>query len=366
MSTGHDDAGNSLRDIMKAGQRKLEAEQLEPLSQTHDMERMIADSRALFAKRCSGELKPIKLPFPKLGEALNGGLWPGLYFIIGHTGSGKSQLALQVGLKAAEEGTPVLYIGLELDGPQLLARLAGLVEKTRWSSFYYGKREVNPKTYASLKKLPIRLEMGKSFGWSYDRIGPVVAAMRKKHGKAPVVILDFLQLVQSPETEREDLRERIGKASYAARMAAKDHQASVLLISSVSRAHYQKMVTGGIHKDGTPKMPAGELVGTGKESGETEFSADAVLVLTSDAKAGRMQLEKNYKSSWVWVAIAKQRGGQKGWFPLTFNGGWFTEPTAEQRDIYKRKRSTSGDSGDTSGSSTGDGPSKVPTGGFGR
>lgn len=314
---------------------------------------LLDHAAAKMLSRAKGEERPVELPWPSVNRALGGGMWPGCYTLVGNTGSGKSQLALQAALEAALAGVPVVYFGLELGRVDLVARLLGLLAKKKWSRLYLGERpDGGPPGYAempgeplqallaehgpTLRRIPFRLELGGAYEWDYTRLTRVVEAATEAHGRPPFVVLDFLQLVQSPPKAREELRERIGKAAYLGRRVARDQEAVVLLVSSTAREHYRKLNgmkpltrAGTVVKKGKAAFeePASWLVGTGKESGEVEFAMDGLFVLVSEPWGGSM----SGGSSPIHFGIAKIRAKPQGfpslgWVPLRFNGGWFTEP----------------------------------------
>lgn len=294
------------------------------------------------SRRRAGDEKPIPLPWGNLNQTLGGGLWAGVHVLVGGTGTGKSQWALQVAYEAAREGTPVLYIGLELDRLGLIARLAGLVSKVPWSKLYTGGASLTEDEFMrafgaseALAELPIHLELGDAYGWSYDRLARRAEAIAAKYAETLkakdadgrpldarpfLVVLDYLQVVASPleKDGREDLRQRIQMASYAAREVARKHNAAVLLLCSTARNSYEAL-------DGDEKpyeRPAGAMVGLGKESGEIEYAADTVLVMAREA----FEKDKPRKS---FVGVAKMRAGKlgsvadygPGWHPMTFEHG---------------------------------------------
>lgn len=306
------------------------------------------DALARMKARAEGSEKPIPLPWPSVAAELGGGLWPGMYVLVGNTGSGKSQWALQAALHAAREDIPVLYIGLELGRLDLVARLVGLISGRKWSRLYLGSdpgelAEVEARhgeALAELRRLPFHLEMAPPHGWDYRRLDGAAWAMRERYpeavpGKRPfLVVLDFLQLVASPPTAREDQRERIGKAAYAGRAVARDYGAAVVLVSSTAREHYGTLAGEDPPKKKGSKPPpplgkgnAGRLVGLGKESGEVEYAGDGALVLAAEPwPDGRPPADGMH----VWLAVAKVRAkpeGASGWVPLRFDGGRFREPT---------------------------------------
>jgi len=310
--------------------------------------------------RAEGREKPIALPWTSVAKELGGGLWPGLYVLVGNTGSGKSQWALQVALEAARAGVPVLYVGLELGRLDLVARLVGLVTKKKWSRLYLGTdpaemREVEDRhgeALAELGRVHFHLAIAPSHGWSYPELDAAATTMREvypeKKYPSILVVLDFLQLVASPKNAREDLRERIGRAAYTGRAVARERNAAVILVSSTARDNYATLT--GEKKDGNAAtIPLGQgdpgrLVGLGKESGEVEYAADAALVLA------RKRWEKGEPAPPVWFAVSKIRARPEdvtGWVPLNFDGGRFEELTAEEREAEhkpeKKKARNGGD-----------------------
>lgn len=284
-------------------------------------------------RRANGTDKPIALSWPRLAQGLGGGLWPGCHFLVGATGAQKSQWALQIALEAAMQGVPSRYIGLELDDLGLVARLLTLAAKGSatccfWSDLYTGRLGLAGKSAlddladaygAELARLPFYLDTDQGAGgWPYTGLDPAVAQLRAAYpeskGRPVLVVVDFLQLVGGVDGAREELRERIGKAAYAAREAARKHNAVILVLSSTARQNYGDLQVE-IGVDGMPTTAPAGLVGLGKESGEVEFAADSVLALCKAAS----------DPDTVWLAVAKQRAGATGWYRLETERGYFRE-----------------------------------------
>jgi replicative DNA helicase len=312
--------------------------------------------------RAAGRERPIASPWAPLNDALAGGFWPGLHVLVGNTGSGKSQLALQLAVEAARNDVPVLYVGLELGRVDLVARLLGILTRRRWSRLYLGAggpgelaelRARHGEAFAELGRMPFHLDVCPPMGWSYTELTRKAQGMRARYperldayghaipGSRPLlIVLDFLQLVGSPPDTREDLRERIGHAAYAARAVARDLDAAVILVSSTARDNYAK-VDGD--KDGAKGPALGEgsparFVGLGKESGEVEYAADSVLVLCRDlAQEPRKDGDEAWSTVWLALAKARARGegpeAQRGWVELRFNGGRFEVGRAPRREV---------------------------------
>jgi replicative DNA helicase len=302
-------------------------------------------------RRRAGEEKPVPLPWSRVSEELHGGLWPGCWILVGGTGVGKSQWAFEVAYNAAvRHAVPVVYVGLELDETGLVARLAALgmhgrtyPDRVPWSGLYLGRGTPDPLRWfdgpgvgadvlAELDAAPFYLETGDArggaSGWSYREIARLAEDLRAAHPDGPaLLVVDFLQLVGSDPTagHREDLRERIGNAAYAARMAARKHNISVLLLSATARGYYSLFAGKGAKAENIPDLGSGDssrFLGTGKESGETEYAADGVLALC------RGPWPKGAAPPDVWLAVAKARTGRgphAGWCCYGFDGTTFTE-----------------------------------------
>lgn len=278
---------------------------------------------------------------------LGGGLWPGFWILVGATGTGKTQLALSLALGAAMEGCPVAYIGLELGSVDLVARLLGLGARYPWSGLYLGRKKNRlgdpsvddqqvRKVAAGLEGLPFLAVEGDPMGWGPDKLKGVVADLARlaeerginTETHPPFVVLDFLQLMGDPkpaEGERPrplDVRNRIQLASYQARAMARDYGVAILAVSSTSRENSLKLTKSDkTTKSGLPKPHT--LVGTGKESGEIEYSADGVFVLVPH------EYNPDGERA-VSVARAKLRAGRTGWWHLRFDGHRHRTSTAEE------------------------------------
>lgn len=294
------------------------------------------DAMRRLMARAEGKEKPIPLPWEELSDALGGGLWPQtLGVLVANTATGKTQLGLQIAEHAAAHGTPTLYIGLELGPLDTSARLLALRAQEKWSKLYLGRMapaQLNALVEEhgpSLANAPLYLAFAPPHGFKAADLQPLLAALRARFPEAKdeqgdripgsrplLLVLDFLQILTGDESE---LRERIGKASYAAKALAKELDAAVLLISSTARDNYEKL-----EKKPGEGNPA-KFVGLGKESGEIEFSADYLLVMMREPWVDDMPPPNGTVTH---VGIAKIRArpeNSRSWLKLSFDGSRFTE-----------------------------------------
>jgi replicative DNA helicase len=297
-------------------------------------------------RRARGEEKPIPVAFKSLARRLGGGFWPSLNILAGPTGSGKTQLALQLALCAAEHNVPVVYVGLESGELEMITRVAAVKSRVQWSKLLHGKEfqlltKVRPGVQKYLKALPLHFEPG-SVGWRYPHLLKIAEAMRRKypaqHGKvrSSMILLDFLQIIgPAQEGAREELRERIGRAAYIGAEIARTFDATVILLSSVARDNYDKFTVEIPKNRVLPLSDASTLIGTGKESGEIEYAADNVFALCRGAKTP--------ESVPCFLAVAKVRAGVPGWVALHFmQGSWFEEEHQFEADPPRVSSSSAG------------------------
>jgi replicative DNA helicase len=298
---------------------------------------VLDDALARMERRASGDERPVPLPWSNVAAALGGGLWGGtLVTIVGDTGTGKTQWALQAAIHAAEAGVPVCYVAPDSGVDQMVARIVSLKASRKWSDLYVGRsggevlEQVRSAHAAAMKGLPFHVAGG-SGGRSAPRTREIAEWMRQKYpeehlGERPfLLVLDFVQLLGGAR-EKENLGEMMGRVAYEARQVARERNAAILLVSTTSReTRAGGDETIGIHRD--RRQPSslgrgnpGRLVLGGKETGDVERESDTVLVLAQEPWKSKRPPGKWTR---VWCAVAKNRSGARAWCALRFNGTAF-------------------------------------------
>lgn len=266
----------------------------------HDLEALVAQ----FDRRAEGRERPLPTPWRGVNELLGGGLWPGMYVLVGGTGAGKTQWAVEVAAAAALAGHRALYLALELSRVDLAARVVGCLAGVPWSGLVRGhcpadRAQAVSDAMVRAAGLPFHTEAGAPYGYGAELLGQRAAALRPS-----LVVLDYLQLCAG--RGGEEPRQAVGRVSYVARAVARDLGAVVLVLSSTARANYEALTTD-------ESTDPGALVGLGKESGEIEYAADGVMVLARDKAApGRRVL-----------VLAKNRHGPLDRVNLSWSGTAF-------------------------------------------
>jgi replicative DNA helicase len=276
----------------------------------------------------------VPVPWESLNRRLGGGGFePGLHILVGSSGSFKSQFGLQVAMLAAVQGHPAYMLHLEMKA-EVIDRMLILASNAElyWSRLREdtrAAREAQRIGAEVIRTLPIRLDVGAPYQWSYDRFGPLLdqwLPMTRRHTSPPLLVVDYVQLIGSPaDRPREDARSRVSNAVYALQNEATKRGVAVLAISSTARGNYYR--AGGTDQNGRKvqppwEQPAENFIGMGKESGEAEYSAKTVMYLVKQPWGGN---QPPVDGTAFHLAVAKTRGGVPGWVELRERWGRFSE-----------------------------------------
>lgn len=274
-------------------------------STTDELAAIVADVRTR-AERYAATgraVMGIETGYRTLDDRLNG-LEPGLIVLGGQPGAGKTTFANLIAANVAERGTPVLYVTFENSRANLILKHLCRISGTREIDARRGL--ANPDRLAEAA-----VAFGQRAGALYyidgavdttvDTIRGRALQIRRRHDAPPLIVVDYLQKMAHGEGY-DELRGNVSALSARLRDLSRDLAAPVLALASLNRAGYGD--------DGkTPKMV--HL----KESGDIEYGADAVLLL-SDAQADGPPPGDGKA---IMLTIAKNRGGESGGtIPLVF------------------------------------------------
>ncbi|MBN2359778.1 MAG: AAA family ATPase [Deltaproteobacteria bacterium] len=313
-------AGREGRDQQFDPSQTEVIEATRPVRMPRTLGDLVPKALGALESRATGLDKPIALPWANVGKRLGGGWWPGVYVLVGNSGTGRTQWALQAALYAAKDNKPVVYVGLDLGEVELTARVLGLAGKRPWGALYVGKAEEqewvvksSAKAAQELTSLPFHFATGAARGFNYRELEPLSRAVRELHkSERMLVVVDSVQQIAGEV--REDMRDRVANLALSARAVARDLGATVLLISDSGRASYELL--DGVRGPGRPgEAPASNFVGLGKETSDLEQASDGVLVLLREMQ-GSLRLH---------LALAKLRAMAPSWAELWFDGCRFEE-----------------------------------------
>lgn len=280
----------------------------------------------------SADFPAISTGFPLLNYELDGGFFEGLYIIGAISSLGKTTFTLQIADSIAESGNDVMIFSLEMSRHELMAKSISrntLLEATRIEAdLRNAKTErgiTNGAKYKNYTDAEMRLiksayeRYSKYAGniWIIEGVGEVsvkeIKEQVERHthlrGRAPVVIVDYLQIL-APYDVRASDKQNTDKAVLELKRLSRDLKNTVIAISSFNRDNYNQEV----------KMQAF------KESGTIEYGADVLLGLQMkrpdpviDEKSGKpkkvefdVDEAKRKDPREVQLVILKNRHGRTG------------------------------------------------------
>lgn len=247
----------------------------------------------------------VKTKIPTLDWRLGGGLKPGKLIVIAARPSvGKTALALQISRAFAEEGVGVGVFSMEMERQELVERFVSQVGEIDLGHLTVGKLDqpewaALTETVERVTSLPIYVDDQPSL-----TSGELQAKARKLKRTKDVglVVVDYLQLMAASANKAKDSRHhQIEEISRSLKTLAKQLGVPVVVLSQLSRE---------VEKRTNRRATLADL----KESGAIEEDADVVILLSDDAE------ELSTGAKVIHAEVAKNRGGQKGWMKLSFEG----------------------------------------------
>ena len=240
-----------------------------------------------------------------LDEALGGGLYPGLSILGAPSGCGKTALALQVAENAASNGVPVLFATLEQPAYELVAR--GVARRCGLLGVPIGARRAmdsgtlrGMEAEAFNRALTTYVEevgaemvfMDRPGAFSAEGVADEARALARSSGRAPLVVVDYLQLLAAERGEVE--RQAVTRSVIALKAISKELACPVLAISSLNRGGYKSAAMDAF-----------------KESGSVEYTADLLLALSEHIGRGEKRPGRDAVRA-VDACVLKNRFGPAG------------------------------------------------------
>ena len=282
--------------------------------------------------------------FSSLDTALDGGLYTGLYIVGAISSLGKTTLCLQIGDQIAKAGNDVLIFSLEMSKMELIAK--SISRLTSILNIELSNSNTNAKTtrgiltgskYSKYNATELKLiQQAKDIYFNeyapnlyiYEGMGNIgikqirdkVEAFKTIKGKAPTVIIDYLQiLAPAPDNKFLTDKQNTDINVMELKRISRDFDISVIGISSFNRDNYNAPVN----------------MASFKESGAIEYSSDVLIGLQykamselkedgkDKAKASLIFSEiaekaKNNQPIEIQLKILKNRNGGKGAIDLEF------------------------------------------------
>ena len=285
--------------------------------------------------------------FKMLDDTLRGGLREGLICVGGISSLGKTTLALQIMDNIAKQGQDVLIFSLEMSAYELRAKtiaresLNVSIEETNFSMDAVTTIEILDrvlmeglpkqsqsaftKAYGRYLKYAKHIFIHEAVGkFTVNDIKARVVEHIKATGRTPVILVDYLQILQPAEPGLSD-KAKVSFDVLMLKQLSRDYHTPVMVISSFNRDSYTKEAS----------------FSSFKESGEIEYSADVLMALQLTAvrtgqDAEEALLENPRK---VDVKFLKNRSGTLGIasFNATLANNSFEEMDAKEIEALRKR-----------------------------
>lgn len=247
--------------------------------------------------------------FAELDRRTAGGLYPGLYVIGGLPGAGKTTFCAQLADQISAAGHDVLFFSLEMSRLEMISKsLARLCAQKHGTADALTALAIRCGQGAGLVREAAaeyrrtaagRLSIIESEATTAAGICDYVRAYIAAGNPAPVVIIDYLQLLAAGETSKQTAKEATDKAMRELKLLSRRAQITVIAISSLNRDNYTKSLA----------------LDALKESGGVEYSADVVAglqfrIMRSKPTAQQIETAKTQNPRELELKIIKNRFGQ--------------------------------------------------------
>ena len=239
-------------------------------------------------------------------DKLTAGLQPGeLIIIAGRPSMGKTTLAINIAENAAiGSKIPTAIFSMEMPSQQLAFRMIsslGRVDQTHLRTGNFPDEDWSRINTAVqlMSEAPIFIDDTPSL--SPTEIRARARRLQREHGLG-LIVIDYLQLMQVHGSS-ENRATEISEISRNLKALAKELAVPVIALSQLNRSVEQR----------TDKRP---VMSDLRESGAIEQDADLILFIYREEVYNQDTPRKGIAD----IAIAKQRNGPIGDFPLTFVG----------------------------------------------
>ena len=223
--------------------------------------------------------KLLSTGYSKLDKALGGGLYNSLYVVGGISGLGKTSVVLNIIENLAKEEQDVLFVSLEMSREELVAKsLSRFTRETVDKRFtpmdYPTQRDIQNGNfdieapyfqeglinYTEASKHIFIKEA--NFNYNTELIREDIIKHKALRGKAPVVVVDYLQVLPCLKDYGDD-KKNIDFNITELKRISREYDTPVIVISSIGRQYYKKPIDFEAFKS----------------SGNIEFTADVVIGL---------------------------------------------------------------------------------------
>ncbi len=242
-----------------------------------------------------------------------------LIIVAGRPSMGKTTFAMNLAENVAiTAGMPVAIFSMEMPGESLTMRMISSLGRVNQQAVRSGRLEDDdwPRITSAVNLLNnTKLFIDDTPALSPTELRARCRRLTKEHGTLGLVVIDYLQLMQAPDTG-ENRATEISAISRSLKALAKELNVPVVALSQLNRSLEQR----------PNKRP---VMSDLRESGAIEQDADLIVFIYRDEVYNEDSPDKGKAE----IIIGKQRNGPIGTVMLTFQGK-FTRFDSFAYDVY--------------------------------
>ena len=259
--------------------------------------------------------------FKNFDNALDGGLYEGLYILGAISSLGKTTFALQICDNIAKNDNDVLIFSLEMSKFELMAKsisrltlfdvlqskgdtrnaktARGITTGSRYVNYSQAEKDLIRRSIENYGKFADNIYIHEGVGdIGVSQVRKTIAEHIRITGRKPVVLVDYLQIL-APSDVRASDKQNTDKAVIELKRISRDYKIPVIAISSFNRESYKSAVS----------------FSSFKESGSVEYSSDVLIGLQLQGAGGKnfdVDAAKAKEPREVEAVVLKNRNGQTG------------------------------------------------------
>ena len=263
----------------------------------------------------TAEAPAVSTGFYELDSILEGGLFPGLYFIGAVSSLGKTSFCLQIADQIAKSGKDVILFSLEMARNELMAKsisrltylkaqdkhhpktTRGILAGSRYKGYTETEKALIEKAKGIYKEYASHIFIYEGVGdIGVDQVKEIIQQHIAITKNRPIVFIDYLQIL-APYDMRASDKQNTDKAVLELKRLSRDYKIPIVAISSFNRDNYTQPVN----------------MAAFKESGAVEYSSDVLIGLQYEGMDYREGEKENERNKRIRELIARQEDqGRKG------------------------------------------------------
>ena len=284
------DRENFVRAVSDAAEKALSLPDPAQAGKDEYLRTSVGESIAdLIEKITENAEKPrLSTGFETIDNALEGGLYSGLYFIGAVSSLGKTTFTLQIADQLAKQGRDVLFFSLEQSKFELMCKSISretflicrekdidtknaksnlaILDGRRWNDFSQTEYELVKNAFEAYRTYAKHIFIHEGIGnIAVEEIREKVKQHISVTGnKRPIVFIDYVQILRAEEgLERATDKQIVDHNVTALKQLSRDFDVPVIAVSSLNRENYKQKIN----------------MSAFKESGAIEYGSDVLIGL---------------------------------------------------------------------------------------